>query len=110
MVKLPEWVSGNIFIRPNYLDNVGDRIVGHKHCFDHTTIVFHGAVHVKATGPSGEALEQDFEAPGHFLVKADWIHEITAIQPDTVFWCVYAHRDPQGRVTQEFTGWGKAYQ
>lgn len=105
----PEWVSGNIFIRRNALPAVGDRVDGHRHSFDHTTIVFSGAVRVKAKLPDGQVLERDFEAPAHFLVRADVEHEITATQPQTVFWCVYSHRDPQGRITQQFTGWEDAY-
>jgi hypothetical protein len=105
----PEWVSGNIFIRPNRLDRVGDKCAGHKHNFDHTTIVYSGAVHVRAVLPDGRVIERDFEAPAHFLVRKDVEHEITATVSQTVFWCVYAHRDPQGRVTQEVTGWEEAY-
>lgn len=104
-----EWVSGNIFIRPNTLEHAGDRLEGHKHNFDHTTIVFRGAVHVRARLPSGEVIERDFTAPAHFLVRAEVEHEITARADETVFWCVYAHRSPQGDVVQEFTGWDEAY-
>ena len=105
-----EWISGNIFIRPNYLDEIGDRVDGHTHNFDHTTIIFQGAVHVKATLPDGTIQEGDFTSPAHFLVKANVEHEITATTPNTIFWCVYSHQDPQGRVTQEFSGWKEAYQ
>ena len=105
----PEWISGNIFIRPNHLETVGAKVAGHKHNFDHTTIVHSGAVHVRAKLPDGRVIERDFKAPAHFLVKADVEHEITALEDHTVFWCVYAHRDPQGRVTQEVTGWDEAY-
>jgi hypothetical protein len=105
----PEWVSGNIFIRPNELPEVGDKVDGHKHNFDHTTIVFRGAVHVKAKKPDGTVIERDFEAPSHFLVRADVEHEITATQPNTVFWCVYSHRDPQARIVQHYDGWTPAY-
>ncbi len=109
-MKLPEWISGNIFIRPNPLEKKGDVVEGHKHNFDHTTIVFKGSVHVKAVKPDGTIKEKDFVAPSHFLVKADTEHEITALEDNTEFWCVYSHRDPQGRITQEYTGWGKANQ
>lgn len=104
-----EWISGNVFIRPNELNAVGDRIDGHKHNFDHTTIVFKGAVHVKAVLPSGVVVERDFKAPAHFLVKKDVTHEITATEPDTLFWCVYSHRTPQGEVSVEYNGWGASY-
>jgi len=104
-----EWASGNIHIRPNPLPKVGDGVEGHTHNFDHTTIVFKGAVHVKATLPNGTVIEQDFHAPAHFLVRADVKHAIHALVDDTEFWCVYSHRDPQGNVVQENIGWMAAY-
>lgn len=105
-----EWVSGNIFIRPNTLTKAGDVTDGHTHNFDHTTVVFKGAIHVKATLPDGSVVERDFVAPAHCLIRADVLHEITALEDDTVYWCVYAHREPQGDVVQEVTGWYEAYQ
>lgn len=87
----------------------GDKRSGHKHNFDHTTIVFQGAVHVKATLPDGRVIEQDFEAPNYFLVRADVEHEITALKDGTEIWCVYSHRTPQGEVAQVATGWHEGY-
>ena len=104
-----ELVSGNIFIRKNQRMKTGDVVAGHTHNFDHTTIVFSGAVHVKAVSPDGRVIEKDFFAPTHFLVKAEVRHEITALQDNTEFWCVYSHRTPQGEVSQETTGWTQAY-
>lgn len=109
MTRDPEWVSGNVFIRRNRLPRVGDGVDGHTHNFDHTTIVFTGAVHVKATHPDGRVVERDFAAPAHFLVRADVTHEICATLPDTEFWCVYSHRTPQGRITLDYDGWTPGY-
>lgn len=103
-----EWVSGNIFIRPMQFAKAGEKREGHTHNFDHTTVVFKGAVHVKAKLPNGTVIERDFAAPGHFLVKAEVEHEITALADDTEAWCVYSHRNAQGEVVQEFTGWEDA--
>lgn len=106
-----EFISGNIFIRPNELPEVGNRIDGHRHNFDHTTIVIRGAVDVVVRGDEGVVLgEGHFAAGEHFLVKAGLEHEITATEPNTLFHCVYAHRTPQGDVVQEYTGWEKAHQ
>ena len=103
-----EQVSGNIFLR-KMNHNKGDVTQGHKHNFDHTTIVFSGAVHVKAVLPSGKVIERDFAAPTHFLVKAEVEHEITALEDGTQYWCVYSHRTPQDEIVQTYTGWGDAY-
>lgn len=104
----PEWIAGNIYIRPHKLA-AGERIAGHKHNFEHVSLVHRGAVHVRAVLPNGALLERDFIAPAHFLVRPDVEHEITALE-DTDFWCMYSHRDPQGRVTQEYDGWTPAYE
>ncbi len=104
-----EWASGNIYIRPNTLANAGDKVNGHTHNFDHTSIFYTGSFHVKATFPNGKVVERDFVAPAHCLIKADVEHEITALEPNSVFWCVYAHRNPQGDVVQDFNGWGANY-
>lgn len=104
-----EWVSGNIFIRPNNLPKAGDCIDGHVHRFDHTSIVFKGAVHIKAKLPDGTVIERDFVSPAHVLIRADVEHEITALVDDSCIWCVYAHNTPQGEVVQEYTGWEDAY-
>ena len=101
--------GGNVFIRPNRLDGVGDKTVGHTHNFDHVTVVFTGAIHVVARLPNGNVIERDFHAPAHCLIRADVEHEIKALEPNTVYWCVYAHRTPQGDVVQHETGWTDAY-
>jgi quercetin dioxygenase-like cupin family protein len=106
---LVELVSGNIYIRKNGGMKAGQKVQGHTHNFDHTTIVFTGAAHVKAKTPDGRVIEQDFKAPTHFLVKAEVTHEITALEDGTEFWCVYSHRTPQGDVIQDHIGWTKAY-
>jgi quercetin dioxygenase-like cupin family protein len=82
-------------------------VLGHAHKFDHTTIVFKGAIRVKAKLPDGE-IDRDFIAPAHCLIKAGIEHEITSLQDGTVFWCVYSHRNAQGDVTQVYTGWESA--
>lgn len=107
MQPITEWISGNLFIRAHKLKK-GERIHGHKHNFDHTSIVFTGAVRVQADLPAGVD-ERDFVAPAHCLIRKQTLHEIEALE-DTDFWCVYSHRDPQGRVTQEYDGWPPAYE
>lgn len=105
-----EWHGGgNIFIRPKHLPEVGSDMEGHRHNFDHVTIVFTGAVRVEATGPEGHVVVRDFAAPAHCLIKADWTHRIVATVADTWVWCVYAHRTPQGDVVQRWAGWEPAY-
>lgn len=103
-----EWVSGNIFIRPNTL-KTGETTVGHKHFFDHTTIFYTGEWHVKGVCPDGRIIEKDFIAPAHCLIKKDVEHTITC-KKDGQYWCVYSHRNPQGEIVQDYDGWGTSYE
>jgi quercetin dioxygenase-like cupin family protein len=105
-----EWASGNIFIRPNPLPKAGDQVQGHAHNFDHTTIAFKGAIRVKRTLTDGTVQTVDLVAPAHCLIEAGVEHEITALEDNSVFWCVYSHREPQGDIVQDVTGWSEAYQ
>lgn len=108
-MSLIEQVSGNLFMRKHCAVDAGKVIEGHKHNFDHTTILFKGRVAVKATTPDGRLIEREFVAPTHFLIKAEVTHQITSLEDDTEYWCVYSHRTAQGEVSQEFTGWGDGY-
>lgn len=47
VTALPEWISENIFIRPNVLPNTGDKIDGHDHNFPHTMFMYTGRVHIR---------------------------------------------------------------
>lgn len=104
--KIDEFVSGNIFVRPNALLPKGYVIQGHKHTFDHTTIVFMGSINVKILDENGIVInEKVFKAPSHCLIKAGVEHEITSLEDDTTYWCVFSIRNSDGEVVREFDGW-----
>lgn len=121
-----EWISGNVFIRATKMAKAGEPHPGHRHNFDHTTVVFTGAVHVRKclqrVNDNGapmfdthgapiliEVMNREFKAPAHFLVEAEAWHQIVATEDNTEFWCVYSHRTPQGDVVQHYTGWESAH-
>lgn len=103
---------GNVFIRPHGPWESGWKIPGHRHTFDHVTVCFHGAISIKRD--DGEVIElksprPGYEGPSHALIVAGAEHEITTLEPDTIFWCVYSHRNAQGEVVQQTEGFTKAY-
>lgn len=111
-----EWVSGSILIRPSALMTKGQKIQGHTHNFDHTTVVFRGAVRIKGTRPDGTVIEREYKSPrpdwhgpSHALINAEVKHEIEALEDNTIFWCIYSHREPQGEVVLQYNGWQDAY-
>lgn len=118
-----EWISGSIFIRPMGPFEPGQQVDGHAHRFDHTTIFFNGRWLARrarpAVGPGGENIwvedaRVEREGPFHLLIEAGCQHSFTFIgaadgAPGEA-WCVYSHRNPQGEVSEAYTGWDKAYQ
>lgn len=113
MNPVGEFPLGNIYIRPHIISKAGEKVAGHKHNFDHVTFVNKGSVRVTKTHPDGIVEVKEFFATSFlgsfFLVKAEVIHEIEALEDNTIFLCVYSHRDPQGSVVQEYDGWADAY-
>lgn len=103
-LQTTEHVSGNVFIRP-VLGNVGTNVGGHTHNFDHTSIVIKGAICVLFVDESGVTIDSKVFIEGQwFLVKAKVRHFIECLENETMFLCVYSHRDAQGDVVQSYEG------
>jgi quercetin dioxygenase-like cupin family protein len=111
-----EWHGGgNIYIRAGVIKKRGQKIKGHKHNFDHVTIVRRGRMAIRSLKDDGtverEVIKDDKSLNyGHILIKAGVCHELEALEDDTVYWCIYAHRDPiTGEVIPTYEGWMEAY-
>lgn len=110
-----EFVSGNVFIRVMGEGKglkPGEKVGGHLHRFDHTSIFFCGNWHVTKWEPGGAvAFDFEREGPFHVLIEKDCKHEFVFLGGAEVGWayCVYSHRTPQGEVSIEQTGWYPAY-
>lgn len=82
----------------------GALIVGPPHKFDHTSLVLSGSFRIKT-----DKMEGIFKAFSWVLIEAGMQHEIECLEDGSTFWCVYSHRNAQGDIVQESTGW-EAYQ
>lgn len=83
----------NLFSRMMVFKDVGDTEIGHTHQFDHLTLLASGALRVTVDGQT-----TNFVAPHMIYIRADKVHELVAIQPNTVAYCIHALRnkdDPQ---------------
>lgn len=78
----------NLFSRMMHFKNVGDTELGHTHQFDHLTLLASGALRVTVEGQTSE-----FTAPHMIYIHADKVHELVALQPNTVAYCIHALRD-----------------
>lgn len=120
---------GNISVRPTNGMNKGDVIVGHAHNFDHLTYIPSGAALIEKLEVVKEAVHDGHgnvvtqpeykvvkavekrasDGYNFLLIEAGVIHRITALEDNTHVHCIYANRNPQGEVVQEYDGWGPAY-
>lgn len=78
----------NTWIKQMVFEKAGDANEGHKHTFDHQTLLAYGAVRVTVNGKASE-----FTAPTIVFIRAGFDHHIEATQAGTVVYCVHAIRD-----------------
>lgn len=81
----------NVFIKQMTFIKAGDIEQGHAHCFDHVTLLSAGSLRLHALGTS-----TDFKAPHHIFIKAGVVHELEALEDNTVAQCIHAIRDGDG--------------
>ena len=86
----PEVMLGcvaNLFSRQMHFVNAGDMEHGHTHQFDHLTLLASGRLQVTVEGKVSE-----FSAPYMIYIKKDKMHELVALEPNTVAYCIHALR------------------
>jgi len=81
----------NLFVKQMWFHQAGSKEQGHAHCYDHLTLLTKGKLRVNALGK-----DTDFEAPAHIYIKADVVHELTALEDDTIAHCIHALRNEDG--------------
>lgn len=78
----------NIFIKQMRFVRAGDCEEGHAHLFDHVTLLATGKLKLTALGKSTE-----FTAPHHIFIKAGVVHELEALEDNTVVHCIHGIRE-----------------
>jgi quercetin dioxygenase-like cupin family protein len=78
----------NIYSRMMRFTKSGDTELGHTHQFDHLTLLAKGSLRVTVEGRVSE-----FTAPHMIYIRKDKIHELVALEDDTVAYCIHALRD-----------------
>jgi hypothetical protein len=90
---------GNIWVRQNYLEKIGDIHPGHKHNFDHISLLASGKVEVTVNGHEPKV----FKAPTFIVIKKEHYHTFKALEDNTLWYCVFALRDINGDVTDIYS-------
>jgi quercetin dioxygenase-like cupin family protein len=77
----------NLWVRMMHFKKAGDRNEGHKHNFDHITLLSKGSVEVDVEGQ-----KTMFKAPHLIYITAGKSHYLTALEDDTIASCLHALR------------------
>ena len=89
-MNAPEIAIGyvaNLWSRQMHFKKLGDTEQGHKHQFDHLTLLAKGKLKVKVNDS-----ETVFTAPHMIYIHKDDNHELIALEDDTVAYCIHALR------------------
>jgi quercetin dioxygenase-like cupin family protein len=78
----------NLFMRSMHFKHAGDIEHGHAHIFDHVSLLTAGSAKVTVEGVS-----KAFTAPHAIFIRRDWMHEIEALEDNTIMICIHALRD-----------------
>jgi hypothetical protein len=83
----------NVYSRLMHFKNKGDVEDGHKHTFNHGTLVSSGSVLYEVLDDNGQAISSKvFTAPNFIFVNKDKNHRIIALEKNTVCACIHALR------------------
>ena len=85
---------GNIWVRQHFLAQAGDSHGGHAHYHDHITLLVSGSVQVQIDDTEPKI----FKAPTFIVIKKEHRHKFTALEDETIYYCVFAVRDVYGEV------------
>lgn len=95
----PYGFVGNIWVKQNWLGVKGDKGGGHAHDHDHMTLLVKGTVSIVVD--DGEP--KIFTAPTFIGIRKGKRHEITALENDVIYFCLFALRDVDGNVMEIIT-------
>ena len=81
-------VADNLWSKQMHFLKAGDVEQGHKHCFSHFTLLATGKLSIRV-----EDKTTKFTAPHMIFIAAEKEHELTALEDNTVAYCIHPLRD-----------------
>lgn len=88
---------GNIWVRQNILSKKGESFPGHKHRFDHVTLLAEGEIEIEVEGKP----PKQFKAPTFVIIRKEKEHKVTALTDDVMYYCVFALRNIDGEPIED---------
>jgi len=81
----------NVYIRQMHFKKAGDKNEAHTHNHDHTTLLATGSVECSVDGN-----KTIFKSPVMIYIAKDKLHHFTALEDNTIAYCIHAIRDADG--------------
>jgi quercetin dioxygenase-like cupin family protein len=91
---------GNIWVRQNTIEKTGESFPGHKHKFDHVTLLVKGSIEVEVEGYA----PKQFVAPTFVIIRKEHEHKVTSLTDDVIYYCVFALRNLDGEAIEDMAG------
>jgi quercetin dioxygenase-like cupin family protein len=82
----------NVWTRQMHFKKKGDHETQHTHQFDHLTLLARGSLEVVTNGKSTK-----FTAPHMIFISKDAEHSLTALEDDTVAYCIHSMTTHDGK-------------
>lgn len=84
----------NVYARMMVFENAGDVEEGHRHTFDHGTLLSSGKLKIELLDDEGNVTQEKiFTAPDFIFISKDDVHRLTALTDNTIAVCIHAMRD-----------------
>ncbi len=99
-------IRGPIGTRTFHLQKKCETSEGHQHNYDHVTLIIRGRLKVTYSyirdGQKVEGESREFGPGDDVIIKAEVFHTLKAMEDDTVYRCIYSHRDFNGVVVEKY--------
>lgn len=89
-MNTPEIAIGcvaNLWSRQMHFNKIGDTEIGHTHQFDHLTLLAKGKLKITVNNQVSH-----FSSPQMIYIHKDQVHELEALEDDTIVYCIHALR------------------
>lgn len=90
----------NVYTRMMHFEKSGVKELGHKHYYDHAMLLASGSMKVSVYDPDKKEYhpEVDYKAPSMVFIRKGLIHQLEALEDNTVAFCVHALKDEDEQI------------
>jgi len=90
----------NVYTRMMHFVKTGNIEEGHKHYYDHATLLASGSLKVSVQDPVTKDLLEGvhYKAPAMIFIRKGMVHQLEALENNTVAFCIHALKDEDEQI------------